>query len=93
MLVTLGGLIPAPTVYDVLGELTGVAHLLPQALTQLARGLQQSLVELDVYDGAGDPARSVATASDRLLSAAEHARKLGVLLEAIQNANSQQSYR
>ena len=33
------GPIPAPTVYRILGELKGVGHLLPQALGQIARGL------------------------------------------------------
>ena len=37
------GPIPAPTLYRMLGELKGVGHLLPQALAQMARGLQKSL--------------------------------------------------
>ena len=90
---TLTGPLPALTVYDVLGELKGVGHLLPQTLTQLARGLQQSLTELDVYDHAGDPARSVATAGHHLLSAAEHAHQLGLLLKAAQADISQLGYR
>ena len=44
------GPIPAPTLYRVLGELKGIGHLLPQACAQLARGLEESLHVLDVYD-------------------------------------------
>lgn len=90
---TLAGAIPAPTVYEVLGELKGVGHLLPQTLTQLARGLEKSLTEIDVYDHAGDPVHSVATANYHLLAAAEHARQLGALLDVAQAAISQQGYR
>lgn len=41
-----------------LGELKGVGRLLPQALAQMARGLQKSLELYQVYD-ARDPVDSV----------------------------------
>ena len=34
---TLAAKLPAPVVYDVLGNLKGVGHMLPQALQQLVR--------------------------------------------------------
>ena len=90
---TLGGAnLPAPVVYDVLGNLKGVGHLLPQALNQLARGLGRSLEEYDVYDDGGEPLQSVATAADHLTEAARLAVALGVALEAAQSAIAQQGY-
>ncbi|GAA1772171.1 hypothetical protein [Agromyces humatus] len=91
---TLATTLPAPVVYDVLGNLKGVGHMLPQALNQMARGLGKSLEEYDVYeDGGGDPVQSVAAAVDHLTEAARLAAALGVALEAAQSAITGQGYR
>lgn len=91
---TFGGAMPAPLVYDVLGNLKGVGHLLPQALGQLSQGLADSLSEYDVYERDGrEPAQSVTDARAYLVEAAEKAAELGTLLEAAQSAISGQGYR
>jgi hypothetical protein len=88
------GALPAPLVYDVLGNLKGVGHLLPHALQQLASGLGRSLDEYDVYDGEGrDPVQSVATAVDHLTRAAQLAGELGRELDHAQEAINMQGYR
>ncbi len=87
------GPIPAPTVYQVLGELKGVGHLLPQALEQLCRGLQESLASLDVYDHRREPADSVSEVIGLLTRAARKAADLGQLLEDAQAAIAEQGYR
>ena len=56
------GPIPAPTVYRILGELKGIGHLLPQACARLARGLEDSLQSLNVYDHRREPGESVTEA-------------------------------
>jgi hypothetical protein len=90
---SLRGAVPAPLLYEVLGNLKAVGHLLPQALTQLGRGLAASLGEYAVYDGAGkDPAASVAKARASLAEAAARAADLGLLLEAAQSAINEQGY-
>ena len=86
------GPIPSPTVYRILGELTCVCHLLPQALAQIARGLRASLDVLDVYDHRRDPAESVADAVILLNHALRKAAELGEVLEATQSAISEQGY-
>ncbi len=90
-----GDVIPAPTLYGILGELKGVGHLLPQAFEQLARGLQASLMELEVTedDPSRDPRDSVAQAGALLDQAAALARDLGVVLEAAQSVIAGQGYR
>ncbi|MBK8463499.1 MAG: hypothetical protein IPL36_10825 [Nigerium sp.] len=85
--------IPAPTLHQVLGDLKGVGHLLPQALEQLARGLRASLVEFEVYDHRREPGESVAEAIGLLCRAARKAADLGQLLEDAQAAISEQGYR
>lgn len=87
------GPIPAPTVYRVLGELKGIGHLLPHGCAQLARGLEESLDVLDVYDHRRDPAVSVAEAVLLLNQALRTATELGSLLEAAQSAIAEQGYR
>ena len=80
------GPIPAPTVYQILGELKGVGHLLPQACAQLGSGLQQSLPVLDVCDNRRDPAESVTEAVLLLNRALRKVFELGELLDAAQAA-------
>ena len=87
------GPIPAPTAYRILGDLKGVGHLLPQALEQLARGLQASLEAFDVYDHCRDPGESVAEAIGLLARAARKAADLGQLLEDAHAAIAEQGYR
>ena len=86
------GPIPAPTVYRILGELKGVGHLLPQALGQIAGGINRSLEVLDVYDLRREPAASVLEATLLLDQALRKATELGELLEAAQAVISEQGY-
>ena len=90
---TLHGPIPAPTAYRILGDLKGVGHLLPQAMEQLARGLQASLEAFDVYDRRREPAESVSDAVALLVRASRKATDLGQLLEDAQAAIADQGYR
>jgi hypothetical protein len=85
--------VPAPVLYDVLGNLKGVGYLLPQALVQLGNGLERSLSVYDVYDHAREPRVSVATAQRLLVEAATKARDLGALLEEAQTTINSQGYR
>lgn len=87
------GPIPAPTAYQILGDLKGVGHLLPQALEQLCRGLQASLTAYDVYDHRHDPAQSVMDAVALLVRASRKTADLGQLLEDAQAAIAEQGYR
>lgn len=86
------GPIPAPTVHRILGELKGVGHPLPQALAQVARGLQESLHAFDVHDHRRKPVESVTEAVLLLNQALRKAVELGELLEAAQAAISEQGY-
>ncbi|HEY3263306.1 MAG TPA: hypothetical protein VGJ95_24040 [Pseudonocardiaceae bacterium] len=89
-----GGPIPAPLLYQVLGNLKLLGHSLPQALLQLGDGLVASLGRSDVYEDDGrDPTVSVATAQDHLERAAELAAQVGEHLERAQSAISRQGYR
>ena len=85
--------IPAPTAYRILGELKGIGHLLPQACAQLARGLEESLHVLDVYDHRREPGESATEAVMLLNQTLRTATELGDLLEAAQAAIAEQGYR
>lgn len=90
---TFGATIPAPVVYDVLGNLKLVGTHLPQLFQQLAAGLERSLIEYDVYDRrTADPPGSVQAAHQYLLDAASAARQLGASLESAQSEISGQGY-
>ncbi|TDE88171.1 hypothetical protein EXU48_23920 [Occultella glacieicola] len=86
---------PAPTVYNVLGNLSHAGgHGLQQALTQIAGGLRRSLEEYDVHqDDGSDPAIAVEEAAQHLQQASELAREVGRLIDQAQAAISRQSYR
>ena len=91
---TIAAKLPAPLVYDVLGNLKWVGHRLPQALEQLASGLGRSLDQFDVTeDDGGDPVQSIATAADHLTRAAQLADQLGDELDKAQTAINGQGYR
>ncbi len=62
---TLGGAMPAPLVYSILGNLKGVGHMLPQGLDQLGRGLEASLSAYDVTESDPGPIRSRASQHGR----------------------------
>jgi hypothetical protein len=85
---------PAPVVYDVLAELKGLGHLLPEALDKISVGLHRSLSEFDIreHDG-GDSGERNALSRAHLAQAAKLARLMGDELEAAQAAISQQGYR
>lgn len=84
--------LPAPVVYDLLGNLNNVGHGLAQLLGQISTGLTRSLAEYDVYDHNREPAESVALANDAMRTAAQHAHELGALLAAAQTAINSQGY-
>ncbi len=84
--------IPAPTVYQVLGELKAIGSLLPQTCVQLANGLSMSLQLLEVYDHNQEPARSVEQAVVLLNQALRKAIELGDLLDAAQTQIGGQGY-
>lgn len=84
-----GSAMPASLVYDVLAQLKGVGHLLPQGLTQLAAGLNLSLDKAGVTDDdSRDPLQSVAAATEHLTRASELALQLGIELDKAQSALS-----
>jgi hypothetical protein len=93
--IALDGGIPAPIVYQVLGNLkTAGGYGLAQALEQLAGGLGRSLAGYDVYEDDGsDPARTIAHAVDELLRAAADARRVGEYVDRAQSAIAGQGYR
>jgi hypothetical protein len=84
--------LPAPLVYDLLGNLNNVGYGLAQLLGQISVGLAQSLTEYDVYARNRDPAESVAVANDAMRSAAMLAHDIGALLAAAQTAINSQGY-
>jgi hypothetical protein len=90
---TLGATIPAPIAYDILGNLTGLGRGLPQALTQIATGLELSLLAYDLRDDIGtDPAETIQIAMAHLARAAALADQLERELAHAQTAISGQGY-
>ena len=90
---TLGATIPAPIAYDILSNLTGLGRGLPQALTQIATGLEQSLVHYDIRDDDGtEPAETIQLAASHLARAAALADQLERELAHAQTAISGQGY-
>ncbi|MGQ0846515.1 MAG: hypothetical protein ACT4QF_20520 [Sporichthyaceae bacterium] len=91
---TRGGPMPAPLVYDLLGELKVLVQRLPQALDQIANALTDSMLCYALTDAPGrDPEFSIVEAGTHLIDAASRAEKLGELLEAAQTAIRDQGYR
>jgi hypothetical protein len=84
--------IPAPTAYDLLGDLCRLGHGLAQLANQLSNGLTQSLAAYDVHDHNRDPANSVALAGEALSAASRHASNLGDHLALAQAAINLQGY-
>lgn len=84
--------IPAPVAYSVLGNLAGLAEMLPQLFRQLANGLQTSLDNFDVYDSKQDPQVSVIEAGTHLENAVAHAQRMAEALAAAQVAINSQGY-
>lgn len=84
--------IPAPVVYRALGNLAGLAHMLPQLVEQLANGLARSLDHFDVYDNKQEPALSVQAAGEHLANAGVHAMRLAEALSAAQVDINSQGY-
>lgn len=88
-----GAAIPAPVLYNVMGEMKGVGYLLPQALHQLGDGLARSLDDYDVTDSrTRSPEETVRQAQHLLTEAAGQARALGDLLEAVQTLVADQGH-
>lgn len=86
--------IPAPVAYSVLGNVSGMAGMLPQLCDQLVRGLEASLTAADfeIYDNNGEPAASVAAAQADLERAAALARQAAEAFAAAQVAINSQGY-
>ena len=85
--------IPAPVVYDFLGNIkTAAGHGISQALGQVATGLLRSLDTHDVYDDNGDPTDNAAAAAALMHEAADLATQIGTLLEEAQSRISRQGY-
>lgn len=85
--------LPAPDVYDVLGALKMLGFGLDQATTQLAARLAASTGVFDLYEyDGGDPEEQIVAATTAMAEAADHARALGVLLDAAQSAIAGQGY-
>ena len=88
-----GKAIPAPEVYDLLGNLKCLGYGLDQAIRQLSRALGASLGVYAVYeDDGGNPEESVMYAMDAMRLAAEHGARIGALLEGAQTDISRQGY-
>ena len=84
--------VPAPEVYELLGDLALAANMLPQLMAQLAAGLAGSLEDYDVYDSARDPQVSVSTAREHLEAAAVCAAHVGDALDRARAAIADQGY-
>lgn len=92
--ITLGRTLPAPFIYEVLGNLRGMVDALPQAFNQLSLTLAKSLDEFEVFeDDGGDPSARTKEATDHLVLAAHLADQLGNELAAAQTAIARQGYR
>jgi hypothetical protein len=70
----------------ILGELTAMAGVFPQALNQLSSGLRQALREYDVCDENRDPAVSVEMAAAELAAAVEPFQRVSAHLSIAQEA-------
>lgn len=92
---TIMGSIPGPHLYVLLGNLKFAGgHALASLLDNCSRGLVASLGTHDVYEDDGsDPAPRVGAAAVLLTEAANHARRIGELLEKAQLTVSGQGYR
>lgn len=85
--------IPAPEMFEVLGDLKSLGYGLEQALRQLARSLASSLAVYAVYEeDGGNPEESVAYAMESMRVAAGHASRLGEVLDGAQADISRQGY-
>ncbi|MEW1952810.1 hypothetical protein [Terrabacter sp. NPDC080008] len=85
--------IPAPQMFEVLGDLKCLGYGLEQALRQLARSLASSLAVYAVFEeDGGNPEESVAYAMDSMRVAAGHASRLGEVLDFAQIDISRQGY-
>jgi hypothetical protein len=86
--------LPAPCLYDVLGDLKRLGYGLDQAVTQMAARLADSAGVFDLYECDGrDPADSIHAAAAALTAAADHAQQVGALLDGAQSSIAGQGYR
>lgn len=85
--------IPAPEMYEVLGDLKTLGYGLEQALRQLARSLASSMAVYALYEeDGGNPEESIAYAMDSMRVAAGHASRLGEVLDSAQSDISRQGF-
>ena len=87
-----GHSLPAPVVYQLLGNLNNAGYGLAQLLHQLEAALAASLTDYHVYDRNRDPSESLAIVGQALRAAAHHAHELGDLLAAAQTAINLQGH-
>lgn len=79
--------IDPPTLYQALGNLSGIAGFLQEALPSLARAARTGAAELELYDSeGGDPSEHLAITARTLEDAAVEA---GRLLKQLQDAHSE----
>lgn len=85
--------IPAPQIYEVLGDLKALGYGLEQTLRQLARSLASSLSVYALYEeDGGNPEESIAYAMESMRVAAGHAGRLGEVLDSAQCDISRQGF-
>lgn len=75
-----------PEVYSIIGEARALTGCMPQALDQLAAGLERALRTYDVYDHNRDPAASAAMAAEQLAAAGALFQQAYAHLDAAQTA-------
>jgi hypothetical protein len=86
--------LPGPIVYDVLAELKGLSHRLPEAFDKIASAMGKALKEFDMReDDGGDSEERSALSREHILKAAELARQMAAQLEAAQSAIAHQKFR
>ena len=85
---------PAPLLYELLGELQTVTERMPQLLQQCGQGVARSLDEYEVYeDDGGNPLGSISSANDHLGNAAALLQQAGTELERARIAIRGQGFR
>lgn len=91
----LGRAVPAPELYEVLGNVKLAAgSLLAELLGRLADGIERSIDEFEVYEArGGSPVTNAAAAASLLQGAAAHADRVLRLLDEAQTAICWQGHR
>lgn len=90
-----GRAVPAPELYEILGNLEGAGgYLLAELLGRLADGIQKSVAEYEVYeDDVGNPGGRAKLTAMLLREAAAHAKHICLCLEAAHSEIAGQGHR